>query len=58
MQSTQVPTLPSTLRKAAKVRTTPVSPLLQTPLVMMARAVRVQTTTVSMNTSRMPYIPW
>ena len=24
----------------------------------MARAVRVQTTTVSMNTSRMPYIPW
>ena len=28
------------------------------PLVMITREVRVQITSVSMNTSNMPYIPW
>ena len=52
-----MPHLPQTVLNAARVRTAPVSPLFQTPLERMARAVRVQMMIVSMNTSMIPYIP-
>ena len=52
-----MPHWPQTVSKAFRVSTAPVAPLLHTPLVMMARAVRVQMTMVSMKTSSTPYMP-
>ena len=51
------PIFPYTEPKADTERAAPCTPELQTPLMIMARDMMVQTTMVSTNTSNMPHMP-